>query len=247
MSTSKKVFIIIILGILLAPSFTVLAEISPEEQLVSTKCVCKYDKAKNVLDCGDCYDTDKIKEDLLDYCGGPEASLTSEIKYFCDPASGLKSLLQIDTARIKSIAFDSCQYHLMNTTKTYETGDIEVAAFSTCLEPSQILGANICKEEDVIKALTFIGYLLFFAKLLVPFIIILMGTMDYYKAITSDKTDTLKEQTQKFLKRLVIGFLIFFLPTIINTFLTLLGNYSSTISSFEECAECLIDPISCKK
>ena len=61
------------------------------------------------------------------------------------------------------------------------------------------MGTDICKD-DIIKALTFIGYLLFFVKLLVPLIIILIGTMDYYKSVTASKDDSLKEQTQKIFK-----------------------------------------------
>ncbi|NLL01507.1 MAG: hypothetical protein GX265_00565 [Mollicutes bacterium] len=251
---SKRILIIFALSLLFIPSFTVLAE----DDYVATFCTCFYDKDANTIachtckednpNCKPCSDTAKIKEELQAKCGGSDAELTSDIKYFCEPLnSPMKSFISIDADRIRLVPFDSCQYFLMHSTKSYENSDLQVAAFSTCIAPSEIMGTDICKEDDIIKALTFIGYLLFFVKLLVPFIIILIGTMDYYKSVTASKDDSLKEQTQKFLKRIVIGILVFFIPTIINTFLVFFSNYSETIAGFQQCTECLLDPISCDK
>ena len=86
---------------------------------------------------------------------------------------------------------------------------------------------------------------MFFAKLLVPFILIIMGTMDYYKSIISNSSDDMKKQTTRFIKRVILGIMIFFIPAILNTFMVFVSKYSDIAAKYENCVNCALDPISC--
>ena len=52
-------------------------------------------------------------------------------------------------------------------------------------------------------------------KITVPILLILLGSIDFGKAVLSDDQQELKKATSKFIKRCIIAVAIFFIPTII--------------------------------
>lgn len=58
-----------------------------------------------------------------------------------------------------------------------------------------------------------------FLKILLPLLIIGLSIMDFIKAITGDKDRELKKTFKRFVKRLVLAVLFFFLPVLINLLL----------------------------
>ncbi len=73
---------------------------------------------------------------------------------------------------------------------------------------------NIC-SGNILSAMKILGYLVFIAKIVVPFIIIVLGMMDYARAVVSDDENAINKSTKALLRRLVAGFLIFFSPAIV--------------------------------
>ena len=67
---------------------------------------------------------------------------------------------------------------------------------------AEAIGDNFCSEAGVKNALRFIGWLILIARIVAPFTIILMGTFDVFKAVTSDKNEDLKKQLGIFGKRI---------------------------------------------
>lgn len=104
------------------------------------------------------------------------------------------------------------------------------------------VGDNFCAEDNVMKAIRVIGYILLIARVAVPIIIIAMGTLDLYKAVMSGGSDTLVKQGKALLFRVVIGILIFVLPSLINWVITSL---SEDPQGNAQCFNCLLDPASC--
>lgn len=60
-------------------------------------------------------------------------------------------------------------------------------------------------------------------KFAVPILIIGLGVVDYVKALAAQNQDEVKRSTNKLIKRLIIGIIIFLLPTLIEFALGIVG------------------------
>ncbi len=109
------------------------------------------------------------------------------------------------------------------------------------------IGENFCEEENVMKLLTISGYVLMIAKLLVPIIIVIVGTFDYFKAVTADNDKEIAKQTKKLITRIVAGFLIFFIPTILKITFTFVSGFNDLEADYNKCAKCVLEPQTCVK
>jgi len=105
------------------------------------------------------------------------------------------------------------------------------------------IGPGFC--NDVRGTMRFLGMILLVGKMLVPFIIIFVGSLDLYKVMTSGTQDDIKKQYVNLGKRVLAGLLIFFLPTILNLTVLLISNWGIIQSEFTICANCLLNPTRC--
>ena len=87
-------------------------------------------------------------------------------------------------------------------------GDWDVASF--CNGPVQ-------------GVFTTIGWVFFILKIVVPIILIVMGSIDLAKAVVASKDDEIKKAVGSLVKRAVLGVLIFFIPTILSFVVELIG------------------------
>ena len=73
----------------------------------------------------------------------------------------------------------------------------------------------------------------------VPIILIVLGTLDLAKAVISSDDKQVKEAQGKLIKRCIYAIAVFFIVTIVNLVLTMVGNIAgedaSGISSWREC------------
>ena len=104
---------------------------------------------------------------------------------------------------------------------------------------------NPCSQDEILHVLHFLGYLLFIAKFMVPLLIIGFGTFDLFKAVIDKDEKSFTKQLRIVGVRVIIGLIVFFLPTIVSAVLSL----SSTTSTYQErdyqmCADCLLKPTS---
>lgn len=61
-------------------------------------------------------------------------------------------------------------------------------------------------------------------RILVPIALIAFGMLDFSKAVFAGKEDEMKKAQSTFIKRLIIGIVIFFVPTIVNFILNFMNN-----------------------
>lgn len=88
-----------------------------------------------------------------------------------------------------------------------------------------------------------VGYGLLILKILIPIILIIFGAIDLGKAILSSDNKTIKDSAIKFVKRIIAGITIFFVPTLINVFFDLITEFTSDIESdYKNCVDCLTSP-----
>lgn len=75
-------------------------------------------------------------------------------------------------------------------------------------------------------------------QIAVPVVLVVMGSMDLFKGITAQKEDEIKKGQQMFVKRLVIGALIFFVVVIAKLLISVVADTSSP--NIVECIDCFL-------
>lgn len=73
------------------------------------------------------------------------------------------------------------------------------------------------------KTIEMIQEVLSWVKIAIPILLILLGTVDFVKAIVAHNDDQMKKAQGDFVKRLIIGIVIFFVPMILRFVLRLSG------------------------
>ncbi len=115
-----------------------------------------------------------------------------------------------------------------------------------CKKTNEIIEGNfapICKNNDAKKVFRFIGYMLWVVKLLIPLLLIALGTIDFVKAMTSSDTEAIAKSTKSLITRIIAGVIIFLIPTIIDFAFSLVNKKGI---SFKDCQTCISSPSKCK-
>ena len=111
---------------------------------------------------------------------------------------------------------------------------------------------KFCNDPYVARTLKFLGLLLAIAKVIVPALIIGLGFVDLAKIVMSGKVDEAKKQGINIIKRVVIGIVIFLIPTILITIYNVaysIANDSEEVTegelnvptNFKNCVGCILD------
>lgn len=97
---------------------------------------------------------------------------------------------------------------------------------------------------------TTIGWIFFILKIVIPIILIVMGSVDLAKAVVASKDDEIKKAVGSLVKRAVLGILIFFIPTILSFVVELIGGndiYDEESGTFGRCTYCMLNPSDCRR
>ena len=76
---------------------------------------------------------------------------------------------------------------------------------------------------DSASAWKFIGEIVYIIRIVIPVIIILLGTIDLGKAVLAGEDKKIKEAQKAFIKRLIYGVAVFFIFTFVKIVFGLLG------------------------
>lgn len=98
-----------------------------------------------------------------------------------------------------------------------------------------------CNSDAGKKIFSFIGQIFDIIMIVIPIILILMGTIDFIKAVISHKDDEMKKSQNAFIKRIIIGVAIFFVPVLVNF---LIGLVFEDINN--PCMKCFLAKENCK-
>lgn len=112
---------------------------------------------------------------------------------------------------------------------------------------SGYVGEDFCNRPESQMALRIVGNVIMLAKVFIPIIIIAMGTMDLFKAVTGGSSEALTKQAKALGIRVAIGLVIFFIPTIVDALLNQLEQYQAVGSEIQACQTCLLHPGNCGK
>lgn len=92
-----------------------------------------------------------------------------------------------------------------------------------------------CTNYGLLRLIAILRVIITIAKISIPLIIMVMGILDLLKIVTAGNPDAIKESFKKIGIRFVAGVTIFFLPTIVNTFMGLVNGYSDAKSTYTVC------------
>ncbi len=102
---------------------------------------------------------------------------------------------------------------------------------------------NICQNDGVKQAFKIIGKIISITKIVVPMILIVLGMIDFAKAIFAQDDKAISKAAMSLLKRFIAGIVVFFIPTIIYAILNGVGVYERAEDAengkFCECSEYL--------
>ena len=81
---------------------------------------------------------------------------------------------------------------------------------------------SIC-EDDILTVVSAVKFVLKLIQYAIPCVLIILGTIDMFKAMTSGDEKATKEIQKKFVKRLVYAAVAFLIPFIVSLTFTMLG------------------------
>ena len=110
-------------------------------------------------------------------------------------------------------------------------------------EDLEIKPITFCEENRVLKVFQILGYIIFGAKIIVPLILLILGTIDFAKAVISSSEKAPQEALKSFGLRIVAAIIVFLIPTFLEFLITLVNGASETFKEKNEnCTNCLFNP-----
>lgn len=82
-----------------------------------------------------------------------------------------------------------------------------------------------CSDPNttLVKVIAIVRYALNIICIAVPIIMIFMGTIDLFKAVTAGKDEDIKKKQKALITRIIAGVLVLLVPTIVTLIMSLLG------------------------
>jgi len=99
-----------------------------------------------------------------------------------------------------------------------------------------------CDTNSGMKLFSFVGKIFDIVMIAIPIILIIIGTIDFLKAVIAQKDDEMKKAQNTFIKRLIMGAVIFFVPAIVGFLMGLINQKldNTCMTCFNTPEECTI-------
>lgn len=89
---------------------------------------------------------------------------------------------------------------------------------------------------------TTLGWVFLIIKILVPVILIAVGSIDFFKAVMASKDDEIKKASKTLIVRAIAGIIIFLIPSILEFIVGVFDDSNIYKGSFKDCTECMLNP-----
>lgn len=158
----------------------------------------------------------------------------------CGSVVGFEAMTNMDVRTTADKMKEACY-------KSTSPGGIKVTEKDTESAASKLLFlSDICEEDaGTMKVVRFIGYLLVIVKILIPIGLIIIGVINFSKAMLSGNDDSIKKNAYSFAWKIVFAIVIFVLPTVINFIVGLIDGATDGTEDYENCRNCIFDPKNC--
>lgn len=102
---------------------------------------------------------------------------------------------------------------------------------------------TFCKDSALVWQV--VGYVLMVFKIVIPLLIIILGSIDLGKAVMSGKQDDIKNNAKSLGFRAAAAVLIFILPSLVGMVFNWIMDFSGTDLDYENCSRCVVSPGKC--
>ena len=90
------------------------------------------------------------------------------------------------------------------------------------------------------EPLRFVGHIVLVVKIVIPIILLFLGALDFFRAITSSKEEEIKKSARSFAFRVISAVVIFFLPTIVSVLFSFVDSWAGIRGDFNACQKCVL-------
>lgn len=106
---------------------------------------------------------------------------------------------------------------------------------------NEIVDISFC-QGGVLRSFQIIGYIIFIIKIVIPLILIILGSIDFAKGIIGGEKAN-KETISAFVRRIIAAVIVFLIPTVLNFIIGLIDGAEDVADDFSSCGHCLFDPL----
>ena len=172
-----------------------------------------------------------------------DSSIKISLLYKNDEITAYHGVYSVDGGNAKMEKAD-IKIKQINTAKAcpskldydYNNGQITIKALNKKVHCGTGEGALTAIPSKVPELTSLIVTII---QIAVPIVLILMGSIDLFKGITAGKEDEMKKGQQLFIKRLVVGAIIFFIVVIAKFLISIVAD--TNVSNIVSCVDCFID------
>lgn len=101
---------------------------------------------------------------------------------------------------------------------------------------------NVCSGQSL-RAFQIIGYLIYVAKMVIPLLLIILGSIDLAKGVIATNEKPNKDSLMAFVRRLIIAVIVFLIPTVLDFLLSFVDGVNNTMDKYSVCTTCLLNPL----
>lgn len=80
-----------------------------------------------------------------------------------------------------------------------------------------------CTDPTMLQVMGIVKFIMRVICIIVPIVMIVLGTIDLFKAVTAGKEEDIKKKQKALITRLIAGILVFLVPTIVTVLFNLIG------------------------
>lgn len=80
-----------------------------------------------------------------------------------------------------------------------------------------------CSDTTMLQVMGIVRFIMRVICIIVPIVMIVLGTIDLFKAVTAGKEEDIKKKQKALITRLIAGILVFLVPTIVTVLFNLIG------------------------
>ena len=84
--------------------------------------------------------------------------------------------------------------------------------------------SEICGDDDLKIVLGIVSTILTVIQIVVPILLIIMGSIDLMKAVMAGKEDEIKKAQTTFVKRVIVAIIVFLIPVLVNIIIGLISD-----------------------
>ena len=142
---------------------------------------------------------------------------------------------------------NGCVWNSETSTCSVDSTDLEVKVIHSSNSSSSGNKSPIefCASTAVIWQI--VGWVFLVLKILIPLLLIILGVLDFSKAVMASKDDEIKKAAKSLGMRAISAVIIFFIPTIVSIIMGIIVDFkdSGAKADYEVCKTCILNPSKC--